>query len=182
MMWFVGRSHVVHHIRRFVSFFICARFSLLYHFALPCKGVHNTKIRYNDDMRVEEHPDVQDYKDAVWSFLVEHTQVLPTGKMFVKFHTDGQLNFEKRVRARLRGYHREDWESKNKKQVEQRERWKQEQKEKHEKYEKERRERRRNTVLSQKEIIRAHKRLARSKWFIYKIAYKIKRLWQKGIQ
>jgi len=55
----------------------------------------------------------REYTQAVWEFIVEHCDVLPTGKMFVKFHTDGKQDFEKRVWARWRlGYHRENPEKK----------------------------------------------------------------------
>lgn len=55
----------------------------------------------------------RDYKNAVWKFMLEHCDILPTGKIFVKFHTDGQQNFEKRIVARyIYHYHREDVDSK----------------------------------------------------------------------
>jgi hypothetical protein len=55
---------------------------------------------------VDEH--VQKYKDAVWDFVFEHCDVTNGGSLFVKFHTPHRKNFEKRVYARLNGYHRED--------------------------------------------------------------------------
>ncbi len=51
----------------------------------------------------------REYQKAMWEFLLEHCDILPTGKMFVKFHTDGKTDFERRVWARWRlGYHREN--------------------------------------------------------------------------
>lgn len=57
--------------------------------------------------------DIQGYQKAVWDFLLEHSEVLPSGATFVKFHTSGRDNFEKRVLARWHyGYHREDVDKK----------------------------------------------------------------------
>ncbi len=57
--------------------------------------------------------DIKGYQSAVWDFLLEHSDITPTGKIFIKFHTDGQKNFENRVLARWKyNYHREDVQSK----------------------------------------------------------------------
>lgn len=59
--------------------------------------------------------ELQAYKNAVWAYMLEHCDVLPSGKLFIKFHTDGKLTFEKHVNARFKyGYHREDYETKEK--------------------------------------------------------------------
>lgn len=53
--------------------------------------------------------DIRGYQDAVWDFLTEHSEVLPSGAMFIKFHTDGKQNFINRVLSRWQyNYHRED--------------------------------------------------------------------------
>lgn len=55
------------------------------------------------------HEDMATLKQALWEFLLEHSEILPSGKMFIKFHTDGRNDFERRIRARWKyGYHRED--------------------------------------------------------------------------
>lgn len=49
------------------------------------------------------------YMQAVWDFIVEHSDLTERGAFFVKFHMSGKADFEKRVRARLNwGYHRID--------------------------------------------------------------------------
>lgn len=52
--------------------------------------------------------ELQRYKDAVWSYVLEHSDLTPEGKFFVKFHTSGRPNFEDHVFARMGGYHRGD--------------------------------------------------------------------------
>lgn len=60
-----------------------------------------TKGGYSDDQ--------QGLMDAVWDFLTEHSEILPSGSYFIKFHTDGKQNFLNRVKGRFyHGYHRED--------------------------------------------------------------------------
>lgn len=60
-----------------------------------------------------ERETLEKYKLACWEFLLEHCDVLDSGTLFVKFHTKGRLDFEKRVRARWKwGYHREDVKAK----------------------------------------------------------------------
>lgn len=51
---------------------------------------------------------LEKYKEAVWDFMLEHCDITPNGSIFVKFHCDHRLNFEKRIHARIRGYHRTD--------------------------------------------------------------------------
>lgn len=53
--------------------------------------------------------DIKGYQDAVWDYLLEHSEITESGKIFVKFHTDGRKNFENRVLSRWKyNYHRED--------------------------------------------------------------------------
>lgn len=53
--------------------------------------------------------DIRGYQDAVWDFLMEHCEVLDSGALFIKFHTDGKQNFINRVLSRWQyNYHRED--------------------------------------------------------------------------
>lgn len=61
--------------------------------------------------------DIQGYQQAVWDFLLEHSDVQESGAMFIKFHTSGKDNFQKRVFARWQyGYHRENVTEKDQKQ------------------------------------------------------------------
>lgn len=54
-------------------------------------------------------PDLETYQQAVWDFLLEHCDLTERGSFFVKFHTSGRFDFEKRIRARYKyGYHRVD--------------------------------------------------------------------------
>jgi len=65
--------------------------------------------------------ETQKYKDVVWDFLLEHSDILDSGSVFVKFHTSGRKNFENRVYARYKyGYHREDVVTKGQDQEEKR--------------------------------------------------------------
>lgn len=60
--------------------------------------------------------DIQGYQKAVWDFLLEHSEVQDSGALFIKFHTSGKDNFEKRVLSRWHyGYHRENVEEKEQK-------------------------------------------------------------------
>lgn len=56
----------------------------------------------------KENKVLQGYKDAVWSYILEHSDMTTDGKFFVKFHTSGRPNFEDHVFARMGGYHRGD--------------------------------------------------------------------------
>lgn len=40
--------------------------------------------------------------------MLEHCDIQRSGKIFVKFHTNDRFDFERRVRARANGYHREN--------------------------------------------------------------------------
>lgn len=58
---------------------------------------------------MKHNDELESYKDAVWDFLLEHCDITDGGALFIKFHTDGRANFERRVKARWKyGYHRED--------------------------------------------------------------------------
>jgi hypothetical protein len=46
------------------------------------------------------------YKEAVWDYLLDHSDILEEGVMFVKFHTASREEFESHVKARAKGYHR----------------------------------------------------------------------------
>ena len=48
-------------------------------------------------------------KDAQWDYLLDHADVTPSGKYFIKFHTDNRATYEKHVAARWKhNYHRND--------------------------------------------------------------------------
>lgn len=53
--------------------------------------------------------DWQEYKDAVWNYMLEHCDITENGAFFVKFHTKSKKEFEKHVKARwIYGYERVD--------------------------------------------------------------------------
>jgi hypothetical protein len=52
--------------------------------------------------------DLTTYKQAVWDFILEHSDITRGGAIFVKFHTSNRADFERRVYGRIKGYHRED--------------------------------------------------------------------------
>lgn len=57
----------------------------------------------------KDSPELEAYKDAVWQFLIEHSDITDGGSLFVKFHTSGRKNFENRIKAReVYGYKRHD--------------------------------------------------------------------------
>jgi len=56
----------------------------------------------------KENKDLQRYKDAVWDYLLEHSDITEGGSLFVKFHTKSRSVFEGHVTARIKGYHRGD--------------------------------------------------------------------------
>lgn len=72
------------------------------------------EIKLYDKMPEQTHDykyttDIKGYQEAVWDFLMEHCEVLESGAIFIKFHTDGRQNFENRILSRWKyNYHRED--------------------------------------------------------------------------
>lgn len=57
----------------------------------------------------KENEIIESYKQAVWDFILEHSEMLNSGTLFIKFHTSDRANLEKRIRARWKyNYHRED--------------------------------------------------------------------------
>jgi hypothetical protein len=61
------------------------------------------------------------YRDAVWSYLLEHCDLEKSGALFVKFHTSDRRIFERHIKARWKfGYHRGDPVAKNETHLERR--------------------------------------------------------------
>lgn len=53
--------------------------------------------------------ELKKYQDAVWAYLVEHSDITREGSYFIKFHTKDRSTFEKHVKGRHKyGYHRID--------------------------------------------------------------------------
>lgn len=48
------------------------------------------------------------YADAVWDYVLEHSDIAPGGTLFVKFHTKSKNALDGHIQARIRGYHRGD--------------------------------------------------------------------------
>ena len=55
---------------------------------------------------------ILEYKQAVWQYVLDHSDVTDGGALFVKFHTDSRKSFENHVFGRIMGYKREDTEMK----------------------------------------------------------------------
>lgn len=51
---------------------------------------------------------LEEWQDATWQYLLEHSDITTHGALFVKFHTNDRISFEKRIRARIKGYTRDD--------------------------------------------------------------------------
>lgn len=51
---------------------------------------------------------LEEWKQAVWDYLLEHSDIADGGTLFVKFHTPTKAAFERRIKARVNGYHRRD--------------------------------------------------------------------------
>ncbi len=109
--------------------------------------------------------DIRGYQEAVWDFLMEHCEVLNSGAIFIKFHTDGRQNFENRILSRWKyNYHREDPKSKQSMALDRREHFQQQKAENQRKWEE---ERKRRQCL--RKAMRKAKRINRIKSFIAKI-------------
>lgn len=52
--------------------------------------------------------DLEKYKDAVWDYMLEHSDISKSGALFIKFHAESRRTFEGHVSARAQGYHRGD--------------------------------------------------------------------------
>jgi len=57
---------------------------------------------------MRENKELQAWKDAMWDYIVEHSDLTERGSFFVKFHTRTRSQFEGHVASRIRGYHRKD--------------------------------------------------------------------------
>lgn len=91
---------------------------------------------------MQQNEELEAWKNATWDFILEHCDLLESGTLFVKFHMSDRRNFEKRIAARLRGYHREDVVKKNDIHATTRKETEEEKEAKHQKYLAEREERR----------------------------------------
>lgn len=67
-----------------------------------------SRIRYFSSMP-KKNEELEAFKDALWDFILEHSDIERSGSFFTKFHSDGRANIERRIMARAKyGYHRED--------------------------------------------------------------------------
>lgn len=57
---------------------------------------------------MRENKELQAWKDAMWDYIVEHSDLTERGSFFVKFHTRTRSQFEGHVGSRIKGYHRVD--------------------------------------------------------------------------
>jgi len=71
--------------------------------------------------QLSKDEELASYKDAVWSYLLEHCDLKKNGTLFVKFHTQDRATFEKHIKSRWKyGYHRGDPVSRNQTHLERR--------------------------------------------------------------
>lgn len=85
--------------------------------------------------------EVEVWRDAVWDYLLEHSDILDSGTIFIKFHTKGRSQFEGHVRSRIKGYHREDPREKERRHEDRRKTFIEDKESKREKYLREKLER-----------------------------------------
>ena len=109
-------------------------------------------------MQSEERKErIDEWKQALWDFVLEHSEMLESGTLFVKFHTSGRSDLEKRIRARWRyNYHREDVRGKEARHESRQETFKTRKQEKREQWKANREERRK--VMEK--VRRSNERLA----------------------
>lgn len=112
-----------------------------------------------------ERETIETWKDALWDFVLEHCELERNGAIFVKFHTSGRRDLEKRIRARWKyGYHREDVRAKEARHEVRQQVHEEVKRFKHERWKKEKQRRR---------------RFQKTKEFIRKIVSKLKGLWKR---
>lgn len=51
---------------------------------------------------------VHNFQQALWEYVLEHSDILPSGTLFVKFHTKSKSQLEGHIISRINGYHRGD--------------------------------------------------------------------------
>ena len=126
--------------------------------------------------------DINEYKDAVWAFLIEHCDVTDGGSFFFKFHASSRRNFEKRVWARyMYDYHREDWEEKNKNARKIRAKAKEKKERKREKYQLEKRKRRleREQIYKMNEWVAWYNKTQRGSFLAQLVGKIASKTWKK---
>lgn len=90
----------------------------------------------------QRNDELESYKDAVWDFMLEHSDITKGGALFVKFHTDNRKKFENRIIGRWKyNYHRGDPRLKEKQHEDTRQQFEKDKHEKEEKYKAERKAR-----------------------------------------
>lgn len=52
--------------------------------------------------------DKEQYKHAIWDYIMEHSEIEENGTIFVKFHVTTKSKFFGHIIARVNGYHREN--------------------------------------------------------------------------
>lgn len=51
--------------------------------------------------------------EAVWQYVMDHSEEMPNGELFIKFHIKDKNTFYKRIHARMGGLYRSDTEMAN---------------------------------------------------------------------
>jgi hypothetical protein len=53
----------------------------------------------------------KDIFNATWQYIIDHADIDRQGVYFVKFHTNGKLEFAKHIKQRMKGIYRNDLDS-----------------------------------------------------------------------
>lgn len=63
------------------------------------------EIQVKQFFTIEE--EYEGFRQAIWDYLMDHSEIVSGGNFFVKFHMSNRVEFEKHVVARMvYGYHR----------------------------------------------------------------------------
>lgn len=56
----------------------------------------------------ERNDELEAFKQGLWVYLLDHCEIEKSGVMFVKFHSAGRNEFERKITSRAKGYFRND--------------------------------------------------------------------------
>lgn len=59
-------------------------------------------------MNTKDSAELAAFKQGLWVYLLDHCEIEKSGVMFVKFHSAGRSEFERKIASRARGYFRND--------------------------------------------------------------------------
>lgn len=59
-------------------------------------------------MNQKDSAELEAFKQGLWVYLLDHCEIEKSGVMFVKFHSAGRIEFERKIASRALGYFRND--------------------------------------------------------------------------